>query len=88
MAYQTSIVRQFEFVTQNWVNNPDFKDSGAGHDPIIGQNAADPNRARHFQVPQPNGSAATVTMIAEWVTATGGGYFFAPSLSALATLAS
>jgi len=86
VAYQTSIVRQFEFVTQNWVNNPNFKDGGAGHDPIIGQNSADPGRARQFQVPQPNG-AATVTTTTEWVVPTGGGYFFAPSISALGTLA-
>jgi Dyp-type peroxidase family len=26
LAYQTSIVDQFEFVIQNWVNNPDFKE--------------------------------------------------------------
>ena len=40
------MVDQFEFVTQAWVNNPDFKESShppdatqpGGHDPIIGQN--------------------------------------------------
>jgi Dyp-type peroxidase family len=26
LAYQTSIVEQFEFITQTWVNNPDFKE--------------------------------------------------------------
>jgi Dyp-type peroxidase family len=46
MAYETSLVDQFEFVTRAWVNNPDFKESSqppdatqpGGHDPIIGQN--------------------------------------------------
>src|SRR5439155_11481556 len=38
LAYQVSIVDQFEFVTRNWVNNADFKHQGAGFDPIIGQN--------------------------------------------------
>ncbi len=46
LSYQTSIVRQFEFVTRSWVNDPDFKDGAAGHDPIIGQNGADPARGR------------------------------------------
>ena len=87
LSYQTSIVRQFEFVIQNWVNNPAFKDGGAGHDPILGQNAADPGRARTFQVPKADGSAQTVAVTGEWVIPTGGGYFFAPSLSALDVLA-
>lgn len=86
MAYQTSIVRQFEFVTQKWVNNPDFKDIGAGHDPILGQNANGSSRTRQFQVPVPDGSTRTVTTNDEWVIPTGGGYFFAPSISALAVL--
>ncbi|MEP7339821.1 MAG: hypothetical protein ABI977_18930, partial [Acidobacteriota bacterium] len=43
-AYMTSITRQFEFVTQHWVNNPEFKQASdgngglrSGHDLIIGQ---------------------------------------------------
>ncbi|MFE8599088.1 Dyp-type peroxidase [Archangium violaceum] len=46
VAYETSLVDQFEFVTRAWVNNPNFKESSTppdatqpgGHDPIIGQN--------------------------------------------------
>ncbi|WP_158501962.1 Dyp-type peroxidase [Vitiosangium sp. GDMCC 1.1324] len=46
VAYETSLVDQFEFVTRAWVNNPNFKESSqppdatqpGGHDPIIGQN--------------------------------------------------
>src|SRR5207247_6049453 len=52
LAYQTSIVNQFEFVIKNWVNEPNFKEpfherasvspakQGGGHDPILGQNGA------------------------------------------------
>lgn len=66
LAYQTSIVDQFEFIIQKWVNNPDFKepkgpaptdppplpqDQGGGHDPIIGQNnTAGEDRVRTFTV--------------------------------------
>lgn len=87
LAYQTSIARQFEFVTQKWVNNPGFKDSGAGHDPILGQNSSAPDRSRQFQVPQAEGTAANISVTGEWVIPTGGGYFFAPSISALVILA-
>lgn len=64
LAYQTSIVDQFEFVTRFWVNNPTFSTPAAtdhecqvdgvaqlplGHDPIIGQ-STQPNgdRTRTF----------------------------------------
>ncbi len=66
LCYQTSIERQFEFITKRWVNNPDFKEPAAangdrsrerppnergGHDPIIGQNnAAGEKRVRAFNV--------------------------------------
>jgi Dyp-type peroxidase family len=63
VAYETSLVDQFEFVTRAWVNNPDFKESSqppdatqpGGIDPIIGQNN-DPNdkgardRVREFNL--------------------------------------
>jgi Dyp-type peroxidase family len=44
LAYQTSIERQFEFITRCWANNRNFKEPfghsplSGGQDPIIGQN--------------------------------------------------
>ena len=62
LAYQTSIVRQFEFIVKNWVNNPAFSEEAAeghecpgqkklptGHDPVIGQTNKD-KRVRRFFV--------------------------------------
>ena len=80
MAYQTSIENQFEFITKKWVNNPDFKDDGVGHDPVLGQ--AGGNRARTFSL-LVKGKKETVTVPKDWVVPTGGGYFFAPSIAAL-----
>jgi Dyp-type peroxidase family len=66
LAYQTSIVNHFEFVTKNWVNAEDFKepfDEGGGHDPIIGQNSKN-NRIRSFTLtfPDPNKPGTTKTV--------------------------
>ena len=83
MAYMTSIVDQFEFVTKRWVNDPDFKDANAGVDPILGQSqAADGSRRRTFNV-RIGGADHQLVAPDDWVIPTGGGYFFAPSISAM-----
>lgn len=86
LAYQTSIVEQFEFVTAAWANNPNFKDGGVGFDPIIGQNGNDPTRRRAFRLNLP-GEMQPIETDEDWVVPTGGGYFFAPSVTALRQLA-
>ncbi|MEH2033038.1 MAG: Dyp-type peroxidase [Nostoc sp.] len=101
LAYQTSIVDQFEFVTKFWVNNPEFSKEAAtghefegkltlGHDPIIGQSANNkPNGDRtrkffiHLEDDQGKPQTQELTAPEDWVIPTGGGYFFAPSISAL-----
>jgi Dyp-type peroxidase family len=95
-CYQTSIEDQFEFVTQTWVNNPEFKNRSengqlqSGHDLIIGQTNDKGTRTRRcvLRIPQAGGGTNTVTVTTneEWVIPTGGGYFFAPSIDALCLL--
>jgi deferrochelatase/peroxidase EfeB len=83
LAYQTSIVKQFEFVTTQWVNNPSFKDPGSGHDPILGQSNKNGCRERSFTLKLRNGEEQTIRLEKDFVIPTGGGYFFAPSISAM-----
>ena len=53
-----------------------------GHDLLVGQNHATPAAQRGCLLRTPQGEAPLQT-IADWVIPTGGGYFFAPSISTL-----
>jgi Dyp-type peroxidase family len=87
LAYQTSIVEQFEFILRQWVNNPNFKEPSAGHDLIIGQNnTPGADRERQFTITfMRNGveHREVISTRVDWVIPTGGGYFFSPSIAAL-----
>src|SRR5262249_9892497 len=85
MAFNGSLLGQFEFTQESWADTSDFEVPGTGLDPVIGQGKRDvkvtfpkvwghPERSvPHSQVSQ------TVTML-------GGEYFFAPSLAYLRNL--
>jgi hypothetical protein len=78
-----SIVDQFEFLPQNWTNDP-LQPEGGGHDPLIGQEDAGARR-RFVEVPRASdGTSVRIRIDREVVVPTGGGYFFAPSTAALA----
>ena len=82
-AYMGSIEDQFEFVSRRWANSTVQPNVG-GHDPIIGQRDAAGSRARTFSLPRADGSTAVIDLPDDLVTPTGGGYFFAPPISAVA----
>ncbi len=83
MAYMTSITDQFEHVTKRMVNNPNFKETGTGVDAILGQvQHHDGGRQRTFSV-RVNDVDHPLTAAEDWVIPTGGGYYFAPSISAI-----
>jgi Dyp-type peroxidase family len=76
-----SISRGFELIQQSWLNNPAFHGLQGENDPVTGSGGcpftipADPIRKRLLSVPKV-------------VTTLGGGYFFMPSLPAIARIAS
>ncbi len=88
LAYQTSIERQFEFVTNLWVNNPNFPEDNSGHDPILGQSQDPTTRDRTMVLQAENpANTAIVNLPTDWVIPTGGGYYFSPSIEGLKYLA-
>lgn len=88
LAYMTSIERQFEYVFKNWINRSDFPESNTGIDPIIGFNNGR-SVPFTFKLRTSDGIIKDIStdVPPDLVTITHGGYFFAPSISALRFLA-
>lgn len=72
----------------DWLNRRHAPEGDAGHDLLVGQGDG-PNRERAADLrdAESGGAPARIATLIEWVVPTGGGYFFAPSLSALRTFA-
>jgi len=81
LSYGASIEDQFEFLQRRWSNSGSQPNRG-GFDPIIGQNGRQGSRLRFIDFPTPSG-VVRIKIKSEWVTPTGGGYFFAPTISAI-----
>jgi len=82
LCYGGTIEDQFEFLTRRWVNSP-LQPNVGGHDPIIGQRDTRGNRTRFIDFPTAAGTRR-IRIRREWVVPTGGGYFFAPPIKAIA----
>jgi deferrochelatase/peroxidase EfeB len=85
LAYQRNIAEQFEKLNSHWMNQFEVPANG-GHDLLVGLalDVAGNVGAKHADWP---GSQARLSAPRPWVTPTGGAYLFAPSISALRTLA-
>ena len=80
-AYQVDLGRQYELV-QRWLNERNLPVPQAGQDPIAGQ-GEEPTRV----VLRSSNTLPATFDIHHYVSMTGGGYFFTPSLSAARFLA-
>lgn len=84
MCYVTSIKDQFEVLNSDWMNRVNGPEGDAGHDLLVGQGAgATRERTAQLRAAEAGGTPTPIATLSEWVTPTGGGYFFAPSISAL-----
>lgn len=81
VSYSSSIENQFEFIQRRWSNSAVQPNLG-GYDPIIGANGNPPSRERFIDFPTPSGPIR-IHFEDEWVVPTGGGYFFAPTISTI-----
>jgi deferrochelatase/peroxidase EfeB len=77
-----SLVRQFEFAQNVWINDPNFKELGNERDPIIGTQ----NGTFDMTIPR-RPIRKKITGLPAFTTLKGGAYFFLPGINALRYLA-
>lgn len=80
LALNSDIERQFEFVQQQWINNPSFGGLQGEGDPLL-------STSEVFTEPQ-DPVRRRIKGLKRFVTVKGGAYFFLPGLRALRYLAS
>jgi deferrochelatase/peroxidase EfeB len=77
-----SLVRQFEFAQNVWINDKSFHELGNEHDPICGTQ----DGTLEFTVPK-RPIRRVFASLPAFTTLKGGAYFFLPGISALRYLA-
>jgi len=82
MSYQSSICESFERIVQDWVNSSAGPTPPPCFDLLIGTNPG-PGGERFTYLRAQNGKEIKIATKESFVYATGGGYFFTPSISAI-----
>jgi Dyp-type peroxidase family len=77
-----SLIRQFEFAQNVWINDKNFHELGNERDPIIGNQ----DGTLEFKIPK-RPIRKKITGLPAFTTVRGGAYFFLPGLKALCYLA-
>lgn len=88
LCIQASIEDQFEFLQARWLNDDSRPKAPSGRDLIAGASAATPVAPIRCTISGSGGEQANVAVGMPHVTPTGGGYFFVPSLRAIAEVLS
>jgi Dyp-type peroxidase family len=83
ICLNSDIERQFEFVQQTWLNNPNFCGLRNEIDPLVGV----PSPGAYLTIPR-EPVRQRVTGLEQFVRTRGGAYFFLPGLRALRYIAS
>lgn len=87
VSFQTSLVDQYELLRGTWMGDNRAPRMPGGDDLIVGMNGRPgERRERQCVIFGSGGASATVSTGpegGEWVIPTGGGYFFAPPISAI-----
>jgi hypothetical protein len=73
-----SLIRQFEFAQNVWINDPNFHELGNERDPIIGTQ----DGTFEFKIPR-RPIRKKITGLPAFTTVRGGAYFFLPGLKAI-----
>src|SRR5262249_40587191 len=75
-ALNANIKRQFEFIQQQWINNPKFNGLYDDRDPVVGNNDGN----GHMSLQRPLGRKRLAD-VPRFVIVSGGAYFFLPSIT-------
>lgn len=85
LGIQASIEEQFEFLQARWMNDDRRPRAPSGHDLVGGRRPASGEPHRSCVIFGSGGQLARVESRFQFITPTGGGYFFVPSVDAIAT---